>query len=884
MSKVLIYSFQRTPSSRANVYYDSDNPTVITFDSTSSTGTPSQPPGDIPLASACQPGTTNLLKYYSLVDAPYAKYVATPNSTMCGYTPPACDIQQKDFTVTDETAIGANNGTINFFAVSSYMPITYYITGPDVGRNNKTGYFTNLPPNDYSLSAIDANGCVIQQYGTVHAFDNTKTHYKYRLGFQSNDTPEINSVSWEVRFYDRINNYDNTEYPKDLEGSATPLKWTQQLDNEEKESAIAVKTLDIEIIYDGTTFTTNEFSLSEETSWYVEVYKNGSIDFKGYLLPDGVQDYYLDPGYPFKLTATDGLPSLKGNKWGDGSGGNGYTTDQIPQFGLKRWGILVKQCLDQLGYDYGIVSLVSSLQYNETYNQLLWAKIGTWSDVLYGSDGVPNDTYNCLDLLLQGMGLTIMQHKGEFKLVNWNTMSYANNGTILTVFNKSFYQFSPDFLTTGNVIDMPLIQPVGHNYQLQPVNPTQSVRFDKQYNVQGKVDFNLLALLYPNPSFEIGSVEGALPSGWSKENPVDAFLHNEGNQAYDGQWVFRISGQTSLRRINTIGQPPQNQGDTQFLFMNDTNRWAVLDTIVVDQPNKSLNLSFAWRPVFFDNNKNAVATFIIYFKPQGKDYLYGYSLNYKDPDRNSGWVFLDYAFPMVFVSQRVTDYVGWQNFSITTDAFPEGGIGEVFFAFRSPLVYNPDGPGLGIAGVAGKQVDDGVTHTVDYDDLQLSLVDASESYSKQTGENHLINAVKGRPSNKEVNLQLFTYPPNKRIAGNIFTTDDYVTGEVANKWNYALRSFDDPDRLAAVISRGIARAYQRPLYFWEGDVQTNSIDFYGMFTIKYYEGKIFMPYSIEFDCKNNVASVVLVEIDDSSQQAVYKYVPVYEKSARKNTN
>ncbi len=55
----------------------------------------------------------------------------------------------------NESCPGANDGTISAIVAGENNPVTYILSGP-VNATNGTGMFTNLPPGNYTLRAVDA--------------------------------------------------------------------------------------------------------------------------------------------------------------------------------------------------------------------------------------------------------------------------------------------------------------------------------------------------------------------------------------------------------------------------------------------------------------------------------------------------------------------------------------------------------------------------------------------------------------------------------------------------------------------------------------------------------------------------------------------------------
>lgn len=868
--RITLYVFQNGPGLITQVYTDSDNLELINAENFTGDGAPSKPSEGTIVNSQCD-GTTRYT-YRATAFNPYATYEREFDSPYCGGTPPACDIFISSFVVTDETDIDENNGTINMFAISSFGGIHYTAvkSGTTDPILSDTGLFTDLEPGIYFVTARDANGCQVERDGEVHAFSDDFTHLKYRLQFNNVNTLDI----WTVLFYDMNNNYLKTDYPIDIAGTDVPILLTQEDQNEDKATAIISKSLDINLWYDAETFTTDEFTLSQERQWYITVQRFADFEFKGWLLPDEIQDLYADAPYPFQLKATDGLPSLKGNVFGDGSGGNGYSNSQVQQYGVTGWGLLVKQCLDQLGYDYGTPRFLSSLQYNSTFNENIWAEIGTWSDILYDTEGVAVDTYTALELLLKGLKLAIIQERGEFVFINWNDMSYRLNTLKRPTYLQSLYELNEAFDNTiinGSSVGEPSVYNIGFDQPNKPINPVQSLNYDKAYNITAKLDFTFLALLYENPSFEIGSTEGDPPAGLEIQGTLSAFAHKEPYnidntvpQAYLGDWVLRTTGHI---QVLFEGPVPYIQLNGGLLFGIDNERRILNhNAYIIDQVNKKLNFSIQWRPIEYSPDEYVVPTFeIIFFDQFGDVYIMG---------NNGQWVFPEHERPFYFIQQRTTDYLSWNSYSIQSSVFPGSGLGNLFIAIKPPFRFRNDGTFVEEQGTTD--------HTIDYDQMLITIVDGNNQYSLQTGEVHQITAVTGIPqaNSKEIDLKLFTYPNNKRIAGNVFTRESYESGEVQNKWNFALKTNDPQDRLPATITKSFGRSYQRPMRIFEGDVETNYLSYYAIFILRFYENTVYMPFSIQLDPRNGIGHIRLIEIIDDDQQAIYTYTASYEKDAR----
>lgn len=991
-----------------NVYYDSSDPTLITYlqfpHDPSGPSYPSYNDGEIIGSPNCQGTTLTTYRFSSLV--PYAIYSVEYNSPTCGYVPDLCDLALSTLTHTDETNTGANDGTIQAFGTSTALPIAYQLVGH--GPANSTGYFTDLAPGTYELLMGDQRGCSVRfNFVTILPFDTTKTRCKYQLAFLSLK----NGINYTLKFLYQKAQFDPLVYPLNLTGTDTPVLYKTINSNEDKTEAFAPSSLTINLLVNNI-FQVSEFANAQERDWKIELYKrkvvtlppsafastldeqtspefidgnvqlknNGNVvyrqttsgtesetipvglpysieafcqatpvgdpnarmrltilrgskiiydkqivaeagasmvktgivqnetytitcrtwtsfivvpvididdnadpfltlDWQGWLLPDELQDFYADPNYAISMIATDGLLSLKGGSFGDLS--KFYIDAQgikhlYQLFGLTQWGYLVKICLDQLGYNYGTPTILSSLTYVPVDNN--WINYSTWADLFYDTNGVPDDTYSALEILLKGMHLQIFQQNGKFVLWDINDVFYRNSSPA----QLQTYCFETDLISTLTPGVLPSNLPIGANQINKPINPLQTLNYDKAFNqIEGDVSFNLLSLLYPNPSFELNAVQGAVPEFLSQTGGMNAFSDYQPQDpldpnvgAFTGNWVMRNIGATEFLK-DGFGVPIVQSGN--ILFERTDYNWVhATDDFIIDQSNKRLNVSFYWRPVKYSDSENVVPRISIFYTDNNTGVLWFYSIYDKGGYNNTGWYppAHPFAFNVVGVpgGSRITDYLAWNNFSITTDPFPESGIGHVAVGIGTPIVE----------GSIGDMAFNGI---IDYDNWMITQSDANDAYNFQTGENHIVTNVTtyAKSEKKTVDLSLFTFPGNKRLSGNISYGDVYSTSKITNEWKFALSVEQFADRLPANIIRRFAKNYQRPMYKLQSDISSDAATYYAIWVLNGYPNKVFVAFTIEMDLRNSIGNVVLIEIDDSQMQSFYQYVPVYSKSARNNT-
>lgn len=912
MAFITLYTFYTPPvgvgpGTLTTVIRDDTDPLFTDFYNTSAIGGPTQPPEGTIVAVTCQ-GTTEY-RYHVKTALSYATVEVIPNSYYCGYTPPTCDIFEKTFTKTDETNTGANDGTANLFAVSSFTPITYFLyhLGGSLVSSNTVGLFTGIAPGDYFIKAVDTNECTVEQDFTIRAYDPSLTRCKYRLQFES----ILTGIVYRLDFLDQKHQYDPDIYPLYLTGTGNPLIKTTANQSEDKTEPILATTLGINLI-NNELFTVNEFAKADERTWFMILYKDDEVDFQGWLLPDPTQDEYSDPEYPIALTATDGLASLKGVNFGnpaiftfDADMNKIYTQ----QYGLFGWSYLVKICLDWLNYDYGNTTLVSSLRNNGAYDEQFWGNVSTWGDNYYDGTGSPVDVYTALSNLLSAVKLTIVQYKGSFVLVNWNDLYYSNKPLQAADYNLSFYTFNTDMtgiINTG--VNQPGILQVGSNKIGKPINPKQSINYDLSYGIlKGTVDFNILALLYENPSFEIGAVQGDLPTDYNHiVGTVDAFANYDpvtgaiGSGAYDGDWEIKV-------KPVTVSFGTSNFFENNSPFFN------------IDQTNKLLNITFAWKVppntnTFIGNAMGYVFSFTAiyidatsgnaYFLKQPavksiayQDYILGTGHHPPNQPSTIIWEHLSDAYysegdACGIKGIPTTDYTAWQSFSITAPVFPESQLGTVSVRFYSVKAQLYDTSKYLLLGVDNPVFKDGFYFDVDasdsgyylLDDLNITISDASSATNLQTGEIHTVTNVtnysKAEP--KDIPLTLFTYPPNKRLAGQFMDGLTYDTADTFTSLKFQLQTTAKVGRLPFAIINSWGRTYQRPMTIWEGDIKCDNVPFYGLFQIDGFIDTLFQPFSVAADLRNSVVHIIVVEFDDSDAQVIYTYKAKYERNSRQN--
>jgi len=502
--------------------------------------------------------------------------------------------------------------------------------------------------------------------------------------------------------------------------------------------------------------------------------------------------------------------------------------------------------------------------------------------------------------LLNGFGLCMFQDGGRFVMIHWNDLYHFQNTLKTTEINRSIYRWAGGMvaLIAEDTASKPTMQTIGYEKQLQPVNNSHPVNYDNAYGIfETNISFNSLALLYPNPSFEFSPTEGEPPIGFTDEQGHD--INDMGlisSDSYDGQWSWKFGTSSFLPMAN-----PRNS----FVQNNP-------DGFTIDQAGKQIKVSFMWKAptltedIIIDADAGYVPSFGLVFLPasggayfleqaNGKTIEYTEAITeglnpYGDLTQDR-WVELSNRFysegdSFSIKTQPTTDNIGWQSFSITTPILPNEGIGKLYVRWycvkiqlfdsnRYPtFIGDQNKEGLYLYAKEGYYL---------IDNLEITTADAQDPYNRKIGELHNIKSTSNfaRAQKKDVDLPLFTYPDNKRVAGNVFYGTTYDDGIVLNNWAFALTNSPFYDRLPATILKQVAKQYQKPGYKFSGDVFYNNLSFYTMFLLNGYDGINFMPLSIEWNDQTGIAKISIVQNNDAVPQNNYIYRGKYEKSARR---
>lgn len=676
------------------------------------------------------------------------------------------------------------------------------------------------------------------------------TNTKYQLQFTS-----IMGTVWKLLFIDQSNQYDGLQYPKDLKGGTSPVTLKYNNSSNEQYAPIITSELDISLLDDGT-FDIEEFITPNERSWKIELYSNyNQLYWQGWLSIDGqgIQHDYDDDAYNIvQLTALDGLSDLKGFLFANGLGQYTPGTDI---FGLIPYMKAIKYCLDQLGYNYYATNIFSSLRYidgvGNTDNS--WLKYSIWADQFYDENGYAQDSYTVLSGLLTSLGLQIYQQRGTFFLVSPNDLAHANSVGDTNLI-QSAQSVSNDFTVQGNGL-LPGYAEIGFDKPLKPRNKNAVWSYDYAYNqVLIDITYNGSSFLNIDPTFNLSTV-GQLPNGWEKVGTKDV----------TGVIVSEIDSDNNVNKFLRV------TGTTQYIGLNPANFLDQVGGYYIDQSGKKVNISFNWRPTLYTDPSSSCPMFaLVFFDTIGGAYWFNVFHNQWENIQYSG---SQEIFQFSTPEETLQTVYAWNKYTFSTTALPGSQIGTIYLRIAPP-------------NAVGTNTSSTRTYTIDYDDFEITITDADDQYSNQIGETHLITNNTGfaKAQQKQITPTLYSYSKNKRYYGNVFYGLTYSTGIITSQMflfrlPYPNRTFGM--RLPEAVIRQIAKAYKQPYKIFTGDLLGDDFKMFSIYSVRFFESKIFIALSYSHDLKNSIISPVLREINDADFSYTYQYTAKYEKSARK---
>lgn len=241
--------------------------------------------------------------YYTVKNEwPYAEYHVATDHPSCAVI--VCNLTIEDFTVTNESTVGAADGEIALEATSSNGTIEFSLTPDFTYGTGQASPITGLATGNYIVFAKDAAGCTTQvnvfvdidyTYGVKWRteYDHVKPKgYVTRIDIEQRDfTGDITPVdSGDQPFILEYNKSDNTQL--------VPSEATVQL-----------------LVRRGEEGKFNDIRIGDDRQHvlkkYVDRGSGWELEWLGYVSPEFYEEPYVFEPYTISIKAIDGLGELK---------------------------------------------------------------------------------------------------------------------------------------------------------------------------------------------------------------------------------------------------------------------------------------------------------------------------------------------------------------------------------------------------------------------------------------------------------------------------------------------------------------------------------------------------------------------------------------------
>lgn len=570
----------------------------------------------------------------------------------------------------------------------------------------------------------------------------------------------------------------------------------------------------------------------------------GAIDFKGWLIPDEIQDYYKNSNYEITLIATDGLESLRGFQYLD--------DDSYPILGKKKLTEILQFCLAKLDYTATkriICSIVSEFDGDADYQ---YPNTYLWSDAFYDQDLNAFDCYQVIYEINKTFGWSLKQVDGNFIFSLANDLNKTSGDRIITEYDENF-----EFIEEST--NFPVLKSIGIGQDYLPVNPDQNVRYDKALpKVSVTHDFGGYSIVNTNRSFEVGAVEDGTPPGWTftviGPPGYNTYKLKQVTYAYSGLWVYRASGNSytgTPMSVSTIANSP---------------------AIPVTKTGQKVSVSLSYLCVSPSDQGVPRAIIYIEFRRTSDSEVFLLASDGKwYPEATP-------TPPGITISQELQSQYKdeWNSFTSPdsidkstayTNEIP--GLGDIYIRLVAVNAYDlsgnilPTGPDAALA-------------YIDYDDLDITLAPIDDRNNPLVGETwNIINKTKvflGQP--RDLDIILYDQPNNEYLNGNIFFNDT-----ITNKWSVIGKPYTEAS-IGKILPIEIQANYQRPAVIWEGDIIADDVDMNMVFEVYGYPGKVFMPISMTHAQRDGIVTLLLKEIIDDTLIFDFQYIPKYSRNSR----
>lgn len=228
---------------------------------------------------------------------------------------------------------------------------------------------------------------------------------KYKIPYRELHTSEL----WE--FYIAERNYTGSQ--TELTGVSKPHITEYRPENDNDYDHIRPSICTVGMVSD-TDMQFREFFTSDNRRYQGHAYRDGSLVWAGWIVPDAFKEPYISANSDVYITFTDGLLSLKGIDWDNK--GTKYTGKRTLLQGL--WDCLSK--LELYGVSLWDASYIYELNHNKTAADSPLTQTYFNAERFYDEEDEPVDTHTVLSEILKSCNCQLWMSEGRWNLVPQN--------------------------------------------------------------------------------------------------------------------------------------------------------------------------------------------------------------------------------------------------------------------------------------------------------------------------------------------------------------------------------------------------------------------------------------------------------------------------------
>lgn len=551
-----------------------------------------------------------------------------------------------------------------------------------------------------------------------------------------------------------------------------------------------------------------ELQVSQDREYAVEFTVDGSVKFKGWLNADGLQQPYIGAPFPLQLTAIDGLALLSDIP---------YTHNNLP--GGRCIINYIRQLL------LGVPNLGSDLTIR-WYNNLVNLQYPTELDVFSGSiqwstrgegyndyNGTRKDCMYILEGMLRSMQCRIVQSDGYWTIYRINDFTDAPVEGIrfksISGLDNFFILNTTLFNPTRTIGD----SPIGYDYQM--VNKDQVLMVSPALKrVVTTYNQNQRDNILPNGNMDLNVLAGP-PIYWRLLNPGSGSISSSGSLFEDGGYSLQVTTFTGASNILLMESSLPIDTEVlykyiEFGFKFVITEWAgALGSAGIDADGYFIWGDLSPFNVSVIYNANGVTYYLNEF---------GF------------WTTDNLLLSVDVPNLKLND--------VTQLSFNKNG------EISIPLPVNPivrtTPPTISIQF----NLKPGVTMKLD--DVYLRTDTNSDVYEATYNDN-------------AKNTAKAEYELNISSSHNGFYLSNYMTSFGMSGLEKFYADGASQGTLTEINSRAILRNRYLPSLIFEGSIHGEPYSYSEIYTIKGFEGKIFMPLKSSWNSETNTVGLTCIE-------------------------